>query len=214
MNVIAFANCCMDEATWLTNPYPDTEVALFLHTEGLIRLMKGYTITCQNVDPPLAYDMPILTPMDVSKIDAFIWSPICDECHGASLLFDTERSPYPIISGESVKRFPDGPLYHVEILKLIWKELDIITKTIPYRCVVTYPPTHLTYDLRSFRAGTPDIFKNRVKNLNDVASTLLTSLGWVHYELEDELAEDKLWNHFSHKSKHNLYNKIKKDLNI
>ena len=160
MKIVAFANCCMDEATWITNPYPDSKVALFFHTEGLIRLMKGHTIICQNVDPPFIDSMPILTPIDVSKIDAFIWSPFGDECNGISLLQDTERSPYPIISGESVKRFPDGPLYHMETLKLIWKELDNLTKQIPYRCVVTYPSTHLTFDLRSFRAGIPDIFKS------------------------------------------------------
>ena len=176
MKIVAFANCCMSAAPWVTNLYPESEVSTFIHTEGLIRLMKGYTITCQDVTPPFEFKMPTLTPINISEIDAFIWAPLVDECVGISMLEDTDRFPYPIDSTESHKRFPPGPLYHIEMLKLIWRELDEITKQIPNRFIVTYPSTFLVHDL----------FKPRVENLNRIASEMLTSNGWKHYELDAE----------------------------
>jgi len=214
LKIVAFANCAMNSAPWLTNLYPNSEISTFIHTEGLLRLMKGYTITCQTINPPLKKQMPILTPIDVSKIDAFIWSPLVDECVGISMLQDIERSPYPIDSEDSHKLFPPGPLYHIETLKIIWKELNEVTKSILHRFVVTYPTTHLNYDLASFRAGIPDIFKNRVEKLNETAANLLTSFGWIHYEFEPELDETKYWCHFSKTSRENVYKKIEKDLNL
>jgi hypothetical protein len=209
MKIIAFANCCMSAAPWITRLYPESEVDLFIHTEGLLRLMKGYTIVCQKIEPPLKHSMPILTPLNISDVDAFIWSPLVDECVGISMLKDTNGNSYPIDSTDSHKIFPPGPLYHDEILKLIWKELDLTTKSIKYRFVVTYPPTHLV----TIR-GEQDPFKPRVQRLNKIASELLTSLGWIHYELDDELAEDKYWSHFSYSSRSILYKKIEKILNI
>jgi hypothetical protein len=164
--------------------------------------MKGYTITCQNVNPPFIHNMPVLTPIDISKIDAFIWSPLVDECVGISMLQDTNRFPYPIDSEESHKIFPPGPLYHEETLKLFWKELDYVTKNIPKRFVVTYPPTHLEHNL----------FKPRVEKLNKIASELLISLGWKHYEFDAELDETNYWCHFSLNSKQSVYKKIENDL--
>lgn len=204
LTIVGFANCAINGAPWITNIYPTSEVSTFIHTEGLLRLMKGYTITCQNVDPPFIRKMPILTPIDVSKIDAFIWSPLVDECVGISTLQDIERFPYPIDSDESHKRFPPGPLYHVETLKLLWKELDVVTKSINNRFVVTYPSTHLEHGL----------FKHRVENLNKIASELLTSLGWIHYEFDAELDDTNYWCHFSSKSKEDVYRKIEKKLNM
>jgi len=214
LKIVAFANCAMNSAPWLTNLYPDSEVSTFIHTEGLLRLMKGLTITCQEVKPPFKRKMPVLIPIDVSKIDAFIWSPLVDECVGISMLQDTDRAPYPIDSEESHKLFPPGPLYHIETLKIIWKELNEVTKSIPQRFVVTYPATHLNYDLESFRKGLPDIFKNRVEELNNWASSILTSFGWIHYEFEPELDETKYWCHFSKNSRETVYKKIEKDLEL
>ena len=214
MKIVAFANCAMSAAPWITDLYPDAKVSTFIHTEGLLRLMKGHTITCQNVNPPLDLPMPILTPIDVTSIDAFIWSPLVDECVGISMLEDTNRNPYPIDSAESHKRFPPGPLYHEETLKLIWRELDAVTKIIPKRFIVTYPSTYLAYDLESFRRGVPNVFKPRVESLNMSASTLLTNLGWKHFEFDAEFDEDKYWRHFSYKSRQNVYQKIEKELGI
>lgn len=213
--IVAFANCAINGAPWLTNIYPNSQISTFIHTEGLLRLMKGYTITCQDVNPPFKRQMPVLTPIDVKKIDAFIWSPLVDECVGISMLQSKEdRSPFPIDSEDSHKIFPPGPLYHIETLKLIWKELNEVTKTIPHRYVVTYPPTHLNYDLQSFKLGIPDMFKNRVEVLNELSKTLLTSFGWKHYEFEPELDETKYWCHFSKNSRETVYKKIEKDLGI
>jgi hypothetical protein len=199
----------MTKAPWVTNLYPDSEVSTFIHTEGLLRLMKGYTITCQPVDPPFKLKMPVLTPIDVTKIDAFIWSPLVDECVGISPLTDTERHPYPIDSTESHKRFVPIPLYHEETLKLFWKELDLVTKVIPNRFVVTYPATHLIT-----LGGEQNYMKRRVEKLNGIASELLTKLGWKHYEFEPELAEDQYWSHLSCNSRETVYKKIATDLGI
>jgi hypothetical protein len=209
LKIIAFANCAGNGAPWLITPYPESEVSTFIHTEGLLRLMKGYTIICQDIHPPLKHKMPVLTPIDLSKIDAFIWSPLVDECVGISMLKDTDGHPYPIDSGDSHKIFPPGPLYHEETLKLFWIELDNLTRCVHYRFVITYPTTHLITI-----QGVQNPMKLRVEKLNKLSYELLTSLGWIHYELDDELAEDKYWSHFSERSRNELYKKIERDLGI
>jgi len=212
MKIVSFANCGINSAPWLTNLYPESEVPIILHTEGLLRLIKGETIECQDINPPFEFSMPILTPIDVSSIDAFIWSPYFDECIGITTLEDKNRNPYPINPIELRKRFPAGPLYSPQLLEIIWKELDNITKSIPHRFVITYPPTHLKYDFESFKRGLPNMIKDRVEKLNKLASNLLTERGWKHFEFDPELDDSGHWSHFSNSSKEKVHRSIAKEL--